>query len=280
MKVDPFPPIRPPELSSLVESINSATGLDLTVYTPATLHLLLSTFIHEQGYETSHTLIRRISQYPDTCEDILEHVDLNDTEMFRDPDLWHRLFSEIIPGRMADRKSLNVWMPSCSLGDDLFSFSILALECGLENQVDIVASSLSRQRIEKARTGRMSNEPPDLSLENYLKAGGKKSLWDYVSRIDRQYMRSKQLVRQVTFREQGLFPGERTGRFDLILYRNRLNLFLPGIQALIVQRLLDQLDPGGFLVIGYGERITDSTVLKRVAASPEYPEILKKTGHE
>ena len=61
-----------------------------------------------------------------------------------------------------------------------------------------------------------------------------------------------------------------TGRFDLIFCRNVLIYFGAESKAHVVQRLLDRLEPNGYLFLGHAEGLTNMTGRAKSVAPTVY----------
>ena len=87
------------------------------------------------------------------------------TSFFRDPDSFESLkrlaFPRILEGRPAN-SAIRVWVAGCATGEEAYSIAIslqeYLAETGASFPVQIFASDLSPQAIEKARTGKVLRE--------------------------------------------------------------------------------------------------------------------------
>ncbi len=101
------------------------------------------------------------------------------TEMFRDPSLWRYLRDELLPSLLCDGCKLKIWMPLSVSGDELFTLTILLIEQGWIDQVEIVTSCLNDLIIDRIKSGLFRNYKIEVSEDNYARYQGKGKLSDY-----------------------------------------------------------------------------------------------------
>lgn len=264
MKVDYHPHISLSETNDIIRAIKRRFSFDLSVFSMANLQLLISSYIYEKGIHFPDVLISRMNDYPDAFDELLCWLDVTDSEMFRNPDAWLRLNSVVLPELLKKDRPLKVWVPSCSTGEELFSFVIMALENGYRDRIELSASTMSKLRLKEAEKGLFMGNSLDISKENYTRAGGKIEIEQYIERIDKFIVRKKLLRENIDFRIQDIIPGPQTHGVDLILFKNRLIYYAPKTRNLILSKLLESLAKGGYLVLGYKEEIVDKGLQSKV----------------
>ncbi len=264
MKVDYHPHITLSETRNIVQSVRKLFSYDLSVYSPANLQHLLSDYIYFKGIQLPDNLISRMTEYPDVFEDLLHWLEAPDSEMFRNPEIWALLQNKIIPSLLERGNVPKIWFPSCSTGEELFSLVILAIEGGFRDQIDLLATSSSPLRIKEAERGLFQGNSLESSKENYIHAGGKIELEHYIERIDTVIVRKMNVRENIKFARQGNIPEKRADDVDLIVYKNRLIYYTPEARIRVLENLIDSLNPGGYLILGYKELIKDEVLLTRV----------------
>lgn len=264
MKVDYHPHISLAETNGIILAVKKLFSYDLSVFSPANLQLLISSYIEAKGIQLPDILISRMNDYPDVFEDLLCWLDVTDTEMFRNPDVWISLNRKIIPDLLREGCSPKVWFPSCSTGEELYSFAILAHEYAYREKIELSASSISRLRLKEAERGLFMGNTLDISRENYYRSEGKIEIEHYIEKIDKYIVRKKQIRHKIDFSLQDPIPQKREQPVDLIIFKNRLIYYTPAAGIRVVNNLLDSLSGGGYLVLGYKEKISDKKLLSRL----------------
>lgn len=264
MKVDYSPHISLAETGIIIQSVRKLFNYDLGVFSPASLQLLISTYINAKGIKLADVLLSRLTDYPDVFKDLLYWLDIPDTEMFRNPDVWKVLQKKIVPKLIRERTIPKIWFPSCSSGEEIFSMVILALEDGYRDKIEIFASTASVHRLNEAKRGMYRGNSLDICRENYTRSGGKIELEHYIEKIDSSIARKKYIRANIDFKEQNLIPEKRSVPIDLVIFKNRLIYFSQEARYTVLNNLIASIRKGGYLLLGYKEMIRDEKILSRL----------------
>ena len=120
----------------------------------------------------------------------------------------------------------------------------LAETPALSARVELFASDLSEQALEKAQAGIYSQ----FEVQRGLPA---RSLVRHFEKIGDAFALSPRIRQLVRWRRVNLMDDlGRNGRFDLVLCRGALGQFAPEAQAQVLDQLAGVLAPGGRLVLG------------------------------
>jgi chemotaxis protein methyltransferase CheR len=193
---------------------------------------------------------------------LVDAISTNETSFFREPRQFEFLENRVFPewqaraqsGRLA--RSLRVWSAACSSGEEPYSLAMAFLarfppESGLS--VEILATDISTRVLERARSAVYPIERSKQIPTSYLKAFMLRG-----SGTRAGLMKASPEIRSVVrFARVNLNaePFPVSGPFDLILCRNVLIYFDAPSKARIVERLLERLDPQGYLVLGHAEAL-------------------------
>ncbi|MGY1670657.1 CheR family methyltransferase [Geodermatophilus sp. SYSU D00710] len=189
---------------------------------------------------------------PDDTRLIVEALTTNETSWFRDGDPFTALTSTVLPALQAARgpaERLQIWSAACSSGQEPYTIAML-LDDALPDaatRVSITATDISREMVERTRTGRFSQ----LEVNRGLPAP---MLVRHLRRAGSEWEVAPDLRRMVTARECNLAaPLPRMGPFDVVYLRNVLIYFdLPTKQA-ILRRVRELMRPDGWLFLGAAE---------------------------
>jgi len=175
----------------------------------------------------------------------------NETHFFREPKHFDFLRQRILPERKPG-KTLRIWSAACSSGEEPYSIAMLLDEVLGCAPWEIVASDLSTQVLEKARTGvypmeRMPEIPRHYLSDYCLKGTGTQ---------EGTLLIERKLRERVQFMQHNLTETPpRQAEFDAIFLRNVMIYFDQDTKRQVVSRLLPLLRPGGYFLIGHSETL-------------------------
>ncbi len=217
----------------------------------------LTSLLVEYKIENLHELIRRMQQVSQRTlrEAVIDAMTTNETLWFRDIHPFNILRDRLLPELRNNNGPIRIWSAACSSGQEPYSISITVEEArtaGLRQSVEIVATDLSRQMLDACRTG----EYDQLSLGRGL---SKERLNRYFESIGGERWRvKKEIAQRVKFQSLNLLDSYLSlGRFDIVFCRNVLIYFSGERKADILRRIHGTLRPGGYLILGASEGLTD-----------------------
>jgi len=148
-------------LRQIVVLLRSRTKHDFSAYKPTTLRRRIERRMLINQTQTTEQYVRFLGDTPHELDLLFQELLIGVTSFFRDPEVFTLLAATVFPTLLAphpEQSTLRVWIPGCSTGEEAYSVAIVPQEC-LERrqqpcQVQIFATDVNRQAIEKARTGR------------------------------------------------------------------------------------------------------------------------------
>jgi chemotaxis protein methyltransferase CheR len=195
----------------------------------------------------------RSGKASDLPVDVADAMMSAETAFFRDPAVFVGLRDHALPALMATRaaeRRLRIWCAGVSTGQEAYSLAMLVRNpvLGLEGwQVEIVATDVSRQAIERARAGSYSH----FEIQNGLPA---RLMIENFSRQQERWTASESLRRAVAFKEHNLLAETGApGRCDLVLCRYVLRSCADEPRAAILARVVGQIVPRGLVCLGLDE---------------------------
>lgn len=208
----------------------------------------------DAGYESLLDYYYRL-RYDDPAgterQKLVEALVVHETYFFRElPPL-----VELVDGHLArvvrERGRARVWSAACATGEEPLTLAMLLDERSLLGHVEIVATDISAQAIERARAGRF----------------GKRALRDghpvalaarYLDVTDRGIVVAPTVRDRISFRTANLVDDtdvHALGTFDAILCRNVLIYFRDEQAIQVVDRIAQALAPDGLLCVGVSESL-------------------------
>jgi chemotaxis protein methyltransferase CheR len=253
--------MKPEDFDHLARILRDGSGLVMTQDKVYLLESRLPPVARKFGFATLGDLTAASRRRADPAIDvaIIEAMTTNESFFFRDIKPFDQFRNFVLPQMLAARaatKTIRIWSAACSSGQEPYSLAMILNEEQARLQgwkVEIVATDLSREILDKAQAGSYSQFEvqrglPIQFLVKYFKQAGDR--W-----VIAEAIRSK-----VSFRSFNLLDDPRTlGRFDIIFCRNVLIYFDRDTKATVLERLAGQLAPDGFLYLGGAETVLGIT---------------------
>jgi chemotaxis protein methyltransferase CheR len=185
---------------------------------------------------------------------MLDAICTNETHFFREPKQFEFLEQRLLPEWRADgKKHVRVWSAGCSTGEEPFSVAMSLAMHLPEASSEILASDLSTKVLQRASAGiwpiERAQEIPVTYRKTFMLKGHGAQEGNMAAKPE--------LAAMIRFARINLHHDSWpvSGRFDLIFCRNVLIYFDAPSKRRIIDRLLDRLEPNGFLFLGHSESL-------------------------
>lgn len=199
-------------------------------------------------------------------EAVIDAMTTNETLWFRDAHPYTILRERLLPElQKTARGPLRIWSAACSSGQEPYSISMCVDEYRMSNlgvlrqPVEIVATDLSRSMLEACRNAEYDQLSlgrglsPERLQRYFEKVGGEKTSND-------RYRVKRDITQRVRFQSLNLLDSYLSlGKFDIVFCRNVLIYFSGERKMDILRRIHGTLKPGGYLILGASEGLTDVT---------------------
>jgi chemotaxis protein methyltransferase CheR len=192
---------------------------------------------------------------------IIDAITTNETLFFRDTApfelLQHKILPDLIDKRTSKTSSMlplniRIWSAACSTGQELYSIAIVLKELLPDMRrynLRLLGTDISDAAVAKASYGQFNKFEMDRGLP-------KDKLLKYFEPIGDKWKVKDELRAMVTFRKQNLMePFAGMGKFDIVFCRNVAIYFAPEDKTRLFGKIVDVLEPDGFLVIGSSESL-------------------------
>ncbi|MDZ4761702.1 MAG: protein-glutamate O-methyltransferase CheR [Alphaproteobacteria bacterium] len=185
---------------------------------------------------------------------VIDVLTTGETHFFRDKTPFEHLREAVLPALAAARRGgrIRLWSAGCSTGQEPYSIAMMLdqqpmLTGGVP--VEIVATDLSDRALEKARAGLYTQFEVQRGLPIQM-------LMHYFTQHDDQWRISERLRLQVTFRKLNLLDAlSAVGKVDIVFCRNVLTYFDAATRSDVLNKIAEQMAPGGYLVLGATETV-------------------------
>ena len=242
------------EVELLLAGIEKRYGYDLRGYSRASLMRRIRQAAHREGVLTVSALQDRILHQPESMVRFIERVAVHTTAMFRDPDVYQALRTEVIP-LLRTYPFVRIWHAGCSSGEEVYSLAILLHEEGLYERCRLYATDLSDRIIERARSGILTLSALRDHTIAYRKAGGRADFSAYYETDSRHAVIRQSLRRNAIFSQHNLVCDGVFNEFHLIMCRNVMIYFDPDLRDRVHTLLYGSLGKFGILSVGKKESL-------------------------
>ena len=205
-------------------------------------------------------LLRLIKNSNVEYDSLLQRLLTQETSFFRYPAIFEVLERRVLPELHMKKfwespRSLRIWSAGCSTGEEPYSIAMTigdALEFADAWNIHILATDISRQALDHAEHG--------IYGAREIEALNLRQREQYFSRTNGHYVVKPRIRNMVTFAPMNLAQVVYMGKFDCIFCMNVLIYFSEELQAQLIQRFYEYLEPGGYLFLGHAESVAKSDV--------------------
>lgn len=208
-----------------------------------------------KGFPSIADLVRGMRMQNDLSQlhlHVLDALTVNETFFFRDVHPFDALRTKAIPELAAEAKGrrLQIWSAASSTGQEAYSIAMMLKEMSPTwgtDTVGIHGTDLTERVLSQAREGNYSQFEVNRGLPAAL-------LIRYFRQEGSRWILREDVRDMVKFRRMNLVePWLNLPLFDLIMLRNVLIYFEVDVKKKILENMVRQLQPGGYLVLGSAE---------------------------
>lgn len=184
---------------------------------------------------------------------VIEAMTTNETQWFRDTYPFTILQETLLPEyQRRGVQQMRIWSAACSSGQEPYSLSIALEEFrarGARLEAEIVGTDISPAMVTQAREARYSASTINRGLSPERRDR-------YFVRDGADWVVRPEIRRRTQFMVHNLLDSySNLGRFDLIFCRNVLIYFSAESRESILSRMIQQMRPGGYLIVGASESL-------------------------
>jgi chemotaxis protein methyltransferase CheR len=191
--------------------------------------------------------------------EVVEAMTTNESFFFRDKLPFEHFRDTVMPALLQARAStrrIRIWCAAAATGQEPYSLAIALKEMGKELRgwrIEIVATDLSTEVLEKARSGIYSQFEVQRGLPVTM-------LIKYFAQVGETWQIAPELRSVVKFMPLNLLDDfAHLGRFDVVLCRNVLIYFDQATKIGVLERIADVTERDGFLMLGGAETVVGLT---------------------
>lgn len=247
-----------PDLKIIFEILHKKTGVDFSHYKMTTIKRRLNYRMLHCGAGTIKEYVRLLLKKNNEAELLYKDLLINVTSFFRDAGTFRYLETTFLPKLFKDKtpdKTLRIWVPACSRGEEAYSIAMLIAElqekATRKIPVQIFATDLSKQAIHEARIGEYSKGDMEPVSPNRVKR--------FFTQAGDRYRVVKELREMCVFATHNILRDPPFSSMDFISCRNLLIYFDAAAQKKVLATLNFALNNRGYLLLGKSETIGTST---------------------
>ena len=253
--------MKPEDFDLLSTMLRERSGLVLNQDKVYLLESRLMPLARRNGYNEVEELVREVRTKRDEklMRAVTEAMTTNESFFFRDTkpfDIFRDYtLPQLIEAR-ADRKQIRIWCAAASTGQEPYSLAMILKEAGAKLsdwRIDIIATDLSTEVLEKAKVGLYSQFEVQRGLPIQL-------LIKYFEQQGDVWQIDPAIRAMVEFKELNLLDNfSHLGQFDIVFCRNVLIYFDQETKASVLDRVVNVMAKDGTLVLGAAETVIGVT---------------------
>ncbi|MBV6632138.1 MAG: protein-glutamate O-methyltransferase [Alphaproteobacteria bacterium] len=249
--------MRAGDFSLFADLVKKQSGIHLTEDKAYLLESRLMTVARKHNLENLEDLadsLRR-NDNRELGKDITEAMTTNESSFFRDQRPFDQFRNFVLPRLLTarrDKRLIRIWSAACSSGQEPYSLAMILKEEQAKLagwRVDIVATDISDEMIEKAKHGEYTQFEVQRGLPIQM-------LVKYFDQVGDKWVVKEDLRKAVTFKPFNLMEEMgQLGIFDVIFCRNVLIYFDAPTKTTVLEKLSRRLPEDGLLFLGGAETI-------------------------
>jgi two-component system CheB/CheR fusion protein len=241
-------------LNEIIDLLRRKTAHDFTLYKPGTLSRRIERRIAILGVQDGESYLTLLRADPAAIDVLAKDMLIHATRFFRDPKAFETLEEKVIPElvrRHPEDRTLRVWVPACSSGEEAYSIAMLFIEAiaaaKRDVKLQIFASDVDEDALGTARAG--------IYPESIEADVAPARLARFFAKKGRSYRVVRELRQVVVFTVQNLLAHAPFSRLDFVSCRNLLIYLLPEVQERVISLFHFALREDGILLLGDAETV-------------------------
>jgi len=231
---------------------------------------VLTSHMEARQFSSATELLESLRQPDCDVEPLLESLVDGSTGFGRHPGAIGAFARIVLPElrqRKASKssKALRVWSAGCGSGEEAYEIAIAICE-GLQEDagwnIHVVGSDIRQNALQVAERG--------LYPQSDLLQMPREILQAYFSRVGDHLLVKSRLRNLVAFTSMNLAQPSYLGRYDTIFCMDVLPQFSTAQRIALAQRMQLYLEPGGYLLLGDGEKLPATEINLEVAIANCY----------
>ena len=266
-------------MDAILDLIKDLADVDLSRYKRSSIERSVDRRMHAASVQTLSEYTSLLRNDPRELHGLVSDITVDFSFFFRDEKLFEILRQSLLPdilsrNRASGESPLRVWCAGCGAGEEAYSIAIVLFEV-LKGNADrdkatIFATDVDPSSLRKSRAGVYTAESmknvSSSAEDRYFLPARRTSCPPRVPRgtlaggeeaSGTSYRIKEFIKRMICFGKHDLLRDPPISRIDLLMCRNVLIYLDKEGQAAALRRLRYALRPGGYLVLGKSESLTE-----------------------
>jgi chemotaxis protein methyltransferase CheR len=242
------------------EGLRQICGIDLTQYKRPQMERRLRSYWVRLGISKLTDALPLLRKDAGQLDDLLDRVTINVSQLWRHPDQWARLEGGLLQ-ELSGTGRMRAWSAGCSYGAEAYTLAAVCADAIPKATVRIQGTDIDQRMVARAKLGEFSaadaRTAPTAPMQRWFE------------RTPDGWRAKEQLRAMTTFAVGDLLKLRPSpSSYELIMCRNTVIYFADQIRDELHASFAHALRPGGILVIGGTERITDAASLGLATIHP------------
>lgn len=242
------------------EGLRQICGIDLTQYKRPQMERRLRSYWVRLGISKLTDALPLLRKDAGQLDDLLDRVTINVSQLWRHPDQWARLEGGLLQ-ELSGTGRVRAWSAGCSYGAEAYTLAAVCADAIPKATVRIQGTDIDQRMVARAKLGEFSaadaRTAPTAPMQRWFE------------RTPDGWRAKEQLRAMTTFAVGDLLKLRPSpSSYELIMCRNTVIYFADQIRDELHASFAHALRPGGILVIGGTERITDAASLGLATIHP------------
>ncbi len=231
-----------------IKEVEKLTQIDLSAYKQNQMKRRIDALIAKHKIDGYEPYVKVLKTDKVKFDEFVDYITINVSEFYRNPEQWKFLSEKVFPELVKDfGQTLKIWSAACSTGDEPYSLVMALSDFVPLNRIQILATDINSQVIEKAKIGLYAEKSISSVPENKKK--------EFFTKNGNFYQISDAVKKCVTFKEHNLLKDPYPTGMHLIVCRNVLIYFTEEAKDEVFEKYYRSLADNGVLFIGSTEQI-------------------------
>jgi chemotaxis protein methyltransferase CheR len=252
------------ELGNFAELIYARTGIHVSPQKKMLLSNRLRRRLRDTGIADFTAYYQHLKQLKDTDPEwdaFLQEITTHETYLFRDESQWDWFRNVFLSNcekeaRREGKRTLRIWSAACSTGDEPFTAACCiaaALPSLAQWNIQILGTDIGIGALAQAQSGIFGERSMRLVPEDYRRRF-------FIKAQNAQLWQARPaLSSMIRFKQHNLMFPLREKPFDIVFLKNVLIYFDAASKRTVMEGVRAMIQPGGLLVAGAAEGITEFT---------------------
>jgi chemotaxis protein methyltransferase CheR len=248
------------EFADFCVGVQRLCQVDLTQYKQGQMERRIRTFAEKKGATDLGEYLRLLRADGGELDQFLDRMTINVSQLWRNPEQWLLLGGTLLP-ELADAGRVRAWSAGCSYGAEAYTLAATAKTAVPRAHVQITGTDIDRRMVARAAQGLFSTDD--------ARSAPPKEIQRWFEATDDGIQAKPELRSMCRFEFGDLLKVRpRPASYDLVLCRNTVIYFKEDVRDELHRRLASAVRPGGYLMVGSTERVSDPRSMGLVTAHP------------